>query len=91
MTPEEMQVIKDSLLDSSKVGTLNALTFIQKGLEALKALQIPMVTYDMNNEPYEFHGYRKPNFQESIDFLITYIQTSLDTIGEVGQPKKEEK
>ena len=91
MTPEEIQVIKDLLLDSSKVGTLNALTFILKGLEALKSFQVPMVTYDMDMEPYELHGYRKPNFKESVDFLITYIQTSIDIIGEVGQPKKEEK
>ena len=76
MNDEQIKIITDGLVGASKLGTVNALTYIQKGLEAFKVLEIPLL-----NQSGECCGllkpYRKEGTREFVDFMLVYLDEAI--------------
>ena len=78
MNENQMKVIADSLLEASKLGTVNALTYIQKGLEAYKNVEIPITSPDGQY----CYGKRIPYIQDKqvqmfVDFMLVYLDEAI--------------
>jgi len=83
MNENQMQIIAESLVKASKLGTVNALTYIQKGLEAYKTVDIPFVSHDGNN--YYQQLYRIPYKEDQgvrtfIDFMLVYLDEAIKSL-----------
>jgi len=81
MTPEQIKIISESLVEASKLGTQNALTYIQKGLEAYKKVEIPIVSEDGQR----YCGLKKPYEEDKqvktfIDFMLVYLGEAIKTL-----------
>ena len=76
MTEEQIKIITDGLAAASKLGTVNALTYLQKGFEAFKVLEIPLL-----NQTGECYGlsrpYRKEGVREFVDFMLVYLDEAI--------------
>jgi len=78
MNEKQMKIITESLVETSKLGTVNALTYIQKGLEAYKKVEIPLVSKDGQYN----YGVRKP-YEEDIEvrtfinFMLVYLDEAI--------------
>ncbi len=78
MTKEEIKFLADILVETSKLGTVNALTYIQKGLEAYKTVEIPVISEDGQYS----YGQRIPYKQDKeiqtfIDFMLVYLDEAI--------------
>ena len=72
MNQEELKVIAESLAEASKIGTANALTYIQKGLEGFKKLEISL------GECYGvIRPYKKEGVKEFVDFMLVYLDEAI--------------
>lgn len=79
MNDNQLKVILDSLVEASKMGTANALTYIQKGLEAFKNVKIPILNRD--GEAYAVkEPYRQEGVREFVDFMIIYLDEAIKSI-----------
>ena len=83
MNESQIQIIAESLVKASKLGTVNALTYIQKGLEAYKTVDIPFVSHDGNN--YYQQLYRIPYKEDQgvrtfIDFMLVYLDEAIKSL-----------
>lgn len=81
MNENQMKVIADSLVEASKLGTVNALTYIQKGLEAYKKVEIPIVSSDgqycyVVRKPYK----EDKEVQTFVDFMIVYLDEAIKVL-----------
>lgn len=76
MNDEQMKAIAESLVESSKLGTANALTYIQKGLEAFKEVRIP-INENSVKVPYLISGVR-----EFVDFMLIYLEEAIKSMEE---------
>ena len=88
MTKEEIKIMAESLVEATKIGTVNALTCIQKGLEAYKVVEIPIVSKDSqycygNRIPYK----DDKEVQTFVDFMLVYLDEAIKMI----ENKKEDK
>lgn len=77
-----MKVIADSLGEASKLGTVNALTYIQKGLEAYKTVEIPRL---ISNDGKHCYGKRIPYEEDKgvktfIDFMLVYLDEAIKSL-----------
>jgi len=72
MNEGQMKVIAESLVGASKLGTVNALTYIQKGFEAFKNLEIPLGECWGVDRPY-----RKEGVKEFVDFMLVYLDEAI--------------
>ena len=84
MNENQMKIIADSLVEASKLGTVNALTYIQKGLEAYKTVEIPFVSGDGKNYYYQ-QLYRIPYKEDQgvrtfIDFMLVYLDEAIKSL-----------
>lgn len=89
MTQEEIKILAESMVESSKLGTANALTYVQKGLEAYKVVKIPITSEDGQY----CYGMRKPykedkQVQTFIDFMLVYLDEAIKTL-EKGEKEHE--
>ena len=74
MNDAQLKVITEGLVEASKMGTVNALTFIQKGFEAFKEVRIPIVSKDGNYCYGERIPYREDKgVQTFVDFMLVYL------------------
>ncbi len=78
MNENQIKIIVESLTEASKLGTVNALTYIQKGLEAYKVIEIPI----LSNDGQQCYGIRRPykedkQVQTFVDFMLVYIDEAL--------------
>ena len=81
MTQEEIKIISESLVEASKLGAVNALTYIQKGFEAYKVVKVPIVSY---NGQY-CYGERIPykedkQVQTFVDFMLVYLDEAIKSL-----------
>lgn len=77
-----MKVIAESLVEASKLGTVNALTYIKLGFEAYKKVEIP-VSVDGR---YIRIPYRDDKvIQTFVDFMLVYLGEAIK-----GLEKKKE-
>lgn len=81
MTQEKIKIISESLVEASKLGTVNALTYIQKGLEGYKKVKIPIV----NSDGQYCYGERIPYKEDKqvqifIDFMLVYLGEAIKTL-----------
>lgn len=81
MNPEQLKVITESLVEASNLGTVNALGYIQKGLEGYKKLEIPIVSEDGQC----CYGFRIPyredkGVQTFVDFMLVYLDEAIKTL-----------
>lgn len=74
MNENQAKIIAESLVKASKVGTVNALTYVQKGFEAFKKIEIP-VNENSIKIPYQTSGVR-----EFVDFMIIYLDEAIKTM-----------
>ena len=79
MNENQMKIIADSLLEASKLGTVNALTYIQKGFEAYKEVEIPLLA---SNDGKHCYGIRRPYEQDKqiktfVDFMLVYLDEAI--------------
>ncbi len=82
MTQEEIKILSESMVESSKLGTVNALTYIQKGLEAFKTVEIPLLA---SNDGKHYYGKRKPyeedkTLQTFVDFMLVYLDEAIKSL-----------
>lgn len=78
MNEQERKIMIESLLEASKLGTVNALTYIQKGLEAYKELEIPITSEDGQY----CYGKRIPYKQDKevqmfVDCMLVYLDEAI--------------
>lgn len=78
MNESQIKVIANSLLEASKLGTVNALTCIKTGLEAYKTVEIPRVSEDGQY----CYGLRIPykqnkEVQTFVDFMLVYLDEAI--------------
>ena len=81
MTKEEIKIMTESLIEATKMGTANALTYIQKGLEAYKEVKIPIVSKDGqycygNRIPYR----DDKEVQTFVDFMLIYLDEAIKSL-----------
>lgn len=81
MTQEQMKIISASLVESSKLGTVNSLGYIKAGLEAYKVLEIPIVSEDGQY----CYGKRIPYIQDKgvqtfVDFMLVYLDEAIKSL-----------
>lgn len=86
MTKEEIKIIADSMVESSKIGTENSLEFIKQGLKAYKELEIPIVSADGQY----CYGVRIPYKQDKaiqsfVDFMLNFIDESIKMLEKKGK------
>lgn len=86
MTEQEKKIIIDSLLECSNLSITNALTYIQKGLEAYKEVEIPIVSADGQY----CYGVRTPYrddkaIQTFIDFMLVYLDEAIKDLEKKGK------
>lgn len=84
MNEEQTKIIADSLGEASKLGTVNALTYIQKGLEAYKTVEIHIVTSLKIDGKY-CSGRRIPyrdnkEVRSFIDFMLIYLDEAIKSL-----------
>lgn len=89
MNENQMKIIAESLVEASKMGTVNALTYIQKGLEAYKIVEVPFVSNDGNNYyqqlcwiPYK----EDKGVRTFVDFMLVYLDEAIKSL-EKGKSK----
>lgn len=77
MNDAQLKVITEGLVEASKLGTVNALTFIQKGFEAYKVLEIPIV----GERNYVRIPYKEDKaIQTFVDFMLVYLEEAIKTL-----------
>lgn len=80
MTQEQIKIISESLVESSKLGTVNSLGYIKAGLEAYKKVKISIVGNDG-----QCHGERIPyeedkEVQTFVDFMLIYLDEAIKSL-----------
>lgn len=78
------KIIAESLVEASKMGTVNALTYIQKGLEAYKMVEIPIVSSIQIDGKY-CCGSRIPYLEDKqvqtfVDFMLVYLDEAIKSL-----------
>ena len=74
MNENQMKVITESLVEASKLGTVNALTYIKLGFEAYKKVAIPIV----GERSYVRIPYREDKaIQNFVDFMLVYLNEAI--------------
>ena len=73
MTEQEKKIMIDALLECSKLSTTNALTYIQKGLEAYKTVEIPIANEYRKRIPYR----DDKDIQTFVDFMLVYLDEAI--------------
>ena len=90
MTKEEIKIISESMVESSKIGTANALGYIKAGLEASKDVRIPIMNRQGETvaikQPYLTDGVR-----ELVDFMIIWLDEAIKQVDESRESNKGEK
>ena len=90
MNKDQIKIIADSLVEASKLGTVNALTYIQKGFEAYKEVEIPIIS----NDGKTCYGIRRPYKQDKevqtfVDFMLVYLDEAIKML-EKGKSENNE-
>ena len=80
MDEKEIKVLTESLVEVSKLGTVNALTYIKSGLESYKKLEIPNVSEDghyiVTRKPYK----EDKEVQMFVDFMLVYLDEAIKSL-----------
>lgn len=74
MNENQIKIISESLVEASKLGTVNALTYIQKGLEAYKVVKIPIVSGE--RIPYR----DDKQVKTFVDFMLIYLDEAIKSL-----------
>ena len=74
MNENLIKVITEGMVEASKLGTVNALTYIEKGLESYKKLELSRVSEDGQY----CYGIRTPykedkEVQTFVDFMLVFL------------------
>lgn len=90
MTHEEIKILTESLVEASKLGTVNSLGYIKTGLEGYKKIKIPILGNDG-----QCHGERIPykedkEIQTFIDFMLVYLDEAIKSLEKDKEMLKNE-
>lgn len=91
MNEGQMKVITEGIVESAKLGAVNALTYIQKSLEAYKTLKLPIISGDGQY----YYGERIPYEQDKqvqtfVDFMLVCLNEVLKKYDKENEAKKNE-
>ena len=90
MTKDEMKMLADGMIESSKIGTANGLSYIKGGFEAFKECKIPVLSKDGDiigfNTPYVNKGVR-----ELVDFMIIWLDEAIKQVDESRESNKDKR
>lgn len=79
MNEKEVKIMAENLVEASKIGTVNALTYIQQGLETYKKVEIPVVSRDgqcygnLKRIPYN----EDKEVRMFVDFMLVYLDEAI--------------
>ena len=76
MNENQMKIIAESLVEASKMGTVNSLTYIQKGLEAYKTVDVPYLSKDRTYKPYV----DDEQVRTFVDFMLVYLDEAIKSL-----------
>ncbi len=76
MTQEEIKILSESMVESSKLGAVNALGYIKAGFEAYKAVEIPIANEYRKRIPYR----EDKEVQTFIDFMLVYLDEAIKSL-----------
>lgn len=83
MNKSQIEAITKGLIEASKMGTVNALTYIQKGLEAYKTVEIPFVSHEGNNYYQQLYWipYKEDkDVRTFVDFMLVYLDEAIKSL-----------
>ena len=90
MNKDQIKIIADGLVEASKLGTVNALTCIQKGLEAYKEVEIPIISnYGQGGYVVRTPYKEDKQVQTFIDFMLVYLDEAIKML-EKGKSENNE-